>query len=263
MALAAPASAKPAAVAMATHQSYIGYWVVSGEKTEGAAGKAALKMCNKATSGGCEIAVTSTAAEFVVGYGINGDLMYATGTSPQTARQALDERCKTNTQQDCAIESSFTVSIRSKLESNPPERRKFAAVAGDFALGGDSRIWVVTGQASWNEAIDKAMSGCVAALGRPTCKYVTTSGLTHIALYRNATGSEGGMRINLSAQAAMLDIQTICKAASYACAIIALRTAKDEAVEEYNLQTAPGSPLEDYIKGIPPHVVENEVRQSI
>lgn len=262
MALAAPSNDRPA-FAMAVHQSYVGYWVVTGEKIERAAGKAALKMCNKATGGGCEIAAAGTAAEFVVGYGINGDLIYATGTSPLTARQALDERCRADTRQNCAIESSFTVGIRSKLESNAPERRKFAAVAGDFSPGGDSRIWVVSGQASWKDAIDTAMGGCMAALERPKCNYVVTSGLTHIALYRNVTGSDGGFRVNLSARAAMLDIQGICKAAGNACGIIALRAAKDEAIAEYDLQTAIASPLDDNIKGVPPHVIQNEIRQSM
>jgi len=248
MTLAAPASDKPAAVAMAVHQSYVGYWVVTGRKNERAASKAALAMCNKATGGGCNITIAATPAEFIVGQGMNGDLIYAMGGSPDDAQRQFDARCMATYGRHCPTGRSFTVSIKLALESGPLERRKFAAIAGEFASSGDPsdrdpRVWVVTGQASWNDAITKAMAGCTAALARAACKHVTVSGPVHIGLYRDVAGSTGGFNFNLSAQEVIGDIDTLCKAAGNSCEIIALRTAKEEAVAEYDLQTTKGVPL--------------------
>lgn len=237
--------------AIAVNRGHVGYVVVAGRKSGDAAAKEALRLCRKAAGSSCETLVAARADYLAIGYGADGSLMFSTDASTPEAVAALAANCRKSFGRACMAESTFNLAIRSELVT-PLLPRRFAAIAvaasaAESAKNGrndaDPRFWVASGLASADQAISRAMTDCAAALGQNACRFFVTSGQTHIAIYRNEAGTSGGFRINLSAQAALGDIDAECRAAGEKCQIVGLQAASEDAVRAYDLQNMRGVPL--------------------
>ena len=232
---------------IAVNPDYVGYFVVTGEKTGAGADKGAMRLCRKATGKGCELIMAARGDHLVVGYGPDGNIFFAVRATPEAARAALDDDCRSKYGGICFVDNSFNVAVKAKLQTSIV-RRQFAALAfqvdGDQPMTEDDRIWVVTGRPSAKDAVEVAMARCTAAVGEGKCRHVVTSGQTHIAFYRDAEAVSGGFQISLSSQAAIGAVDRTCKAEAKRCLIVALHAAADAAEREYDLRRMPGTPLD-------------------
>jgi hypothetical protein len=244
---AKPAAKVRAGFAIAINPNYVGYWVAAGRKDGASAAKAALAMCRKATGHGCDLAASSKAGHLAIGYGIDGSLNFATQDDKDATIRTFEVRCLQTYRRPCLLEQSINLANRADYGELNGER-KFAALAGEFEapdpVKRDPRIWIATGQPNAQAAIEKAMSGCVAALGRNACKYFTTNGQTHIALHREVAGISGGFLINLSREEVAKDVHADCEAAKITCEIVAFHATSVGGIQEYNLRTAQRAALD-------------------
>jgi Domain of unknown function (DUF4189) len=83
-AVASPSSVPPQqqklpSGAVAIHQDYEGYWLVTGEADQEVAKRSALERCRKVIASDCEIAFAFSAKELAVGYRVDGALMGGIG----------------------------------------------------------------------------------------------------------------------------------------------------------------------------------------
>jgi Domain of unknown function (DUF4189) len=233
--------------AVAIHQDFEGYWLVTGEADQEVAKRSALERCRKMVVNDCEIAFAFSAKELVLGYGVDGALMGGIGYTPQQAHQQFAHSCQRKYGQLCPTDKSFSVSDKLSILSQQPERRKYAAIAGELVVGSNAKstaqIWVAAGQPTYDDAVTKAMQPCIAELGKDKCRFFETSGPTHIVFYRDNISKSVGFRMNISESLAIADIRQECDKAGISCEIVASHAAREPVVRSYDLARLQGRPL--------------------
>lgn len=232
--------------AVAVNPAYVGYFIVTGERSSATARNKALRLCKKATGADCELIMASQGGFLALGYSPSGNLRLVVESAKERAAADFDEECRTEYAGSCSLEQMLDLSTRAQIiEASGP--RRFAALAfgvSDHGSGEqDGRVWLVSGKSSAGEAASLAMQRCNAALGEGKCRSQVTSGQTHIALYRSSDGRSGGMQINLSQQLVIGAVDRICRQDGISCELIALAAAQDPRDQEYDLYRMKGVPL--------------------
>ncbi|ASJ91948.1 DUF4189 domain-containing protein [Porphyrobacter sp. CACIAM 03H1] len=235
----------PAHFAVAVNPAFVGYFITSGEHSSASARKKVLQQCKRATGRDCEIIMASQGGFLALGYSPAGNLRLVVESTKERAAIAFDEDCNAEYGGTCALEQLLDLSSRRQIsESGGP--RRFAALAfgaKDVNGGQDGRVWLAAGRTTEADAVSTAMQRCAAAIGQADCRSYSTSGQTHIALYRSSDGRSGGMQINLSQQLVIAAVDRTCKQDGVRCEIVALAATQDLRDEEYDLYRMKGVPL--------------------
>ncbi len=239
-------ASRSAHFAVAVNPAFVGYFIVSGERSSKAARKMALRQCRRATGADCELIMASTGGFLALGYSPSGNLRLVVESTKERAAEVFDEDCNAEFGGACSLEQMLDLSSRRQISEMSGPRR-FAALAfgasDDVSGERDGRVWLVGGRATAAEAISAAMQRCVAASGEGNCRHYVTSGQTHIALYRSSDGRSGGMQINLSQQLVIGAVESICRQDGMRCELIALAAAQDLRDQEYDFYRMKGVPL--------------------
>lgn len=240
----------PGLGAMVHNPDFLGVWIATGGRDLQEAMHEAMKSCEAMVGPGCLPVGGLAAPAVAIGYGPEADLNFAVGKTPDEAGQNLDRLCRDKVRRPCNFTRTLALTERRVYEPADHRRRLYAALAGGWARVGeaknddlDHRIWVATGQASWDDAVRKAMEPCVAALGEAECRHFTASGDTHIAIYVERAGKSGGFVVNGSRQLVIADAVDECGTAGQQCDLIDIVTPQEEKVAVYDLLTLAGVPL--------------------
>ena len=236
--------------AIVDNPAYLGRWIVTGKGALEAIVHEAVILCRKATGADCRDSISAFSAEHLtMGQGADGGYGQGIGRSAQEALANLKSQCMRQYKRPCGQVRQFDLTKAGIYEPETLELRKYGAIVADRTgiengnPNADPRFWIALGQASWKDAISKAMEPCIAALGKDACRFFSTSGETQIAFYRDSNRKTGGFMINLGAQEAIGDVYAECTATGMTCEIIGTQATKDEIVGVYDLTQVDGVPL--------------------
>lgn len=236
--------------AIVHNPDYLGIWIATGGKDQQEPLHEAMGTCRSMVGEGCEPVGALNAPALAIGYGPTADFYFSVGATPEEAQAKLDENCRESFGRNCTFGRTFVLPDRGVYEPADYRRRGYAALAGgwanldkDTAKEADQRIWFATGQASWKEAIAKAMEPCIAALGEAQCRFFTASGDTRIAIYVEKTGKNGGFTVNRTSDLVIGDVVEKCRATADQCELVDILDPQVEKVQMYDLYTVAGVPL--------------------
>jgi hypothetical protein len=236
--------------AIVHNPDYLGIWIATGAKDLQQAAQEAVKSCRAMVGEGCEPVGVLSAPAFAIGYGPEADIFFAIGATDQAANTRLGEKCRETVSRDCTLTQTYLLTEQSVYAPTDYRPRRYAALVGGWAKNSngvvddaDHRIWVATGQSSWKQAIEKAMTPCVAALGEVACRHFATSGDTSIALYVDIKARSGGFVVNKTNFLVIGDVIARCRIAGKKCELVDLLSPQEEKVRVYDLSNIAGVPL--------------------
>jgi hypothetical protein len=121
-------------VAVAWHNNADDVWAIWNHRSEAKAKEAALNACNQAMGSGCTIAVSSWNTSVAIARRQNGQLWYATESSPKKARKSVMKSCEEN-KEDCKLLHTFTTEPLIQPANFTPEQQEILVTnpAFDFS----------------------------------------------------------------------------------------------------------------------------------
>jgi Domain of unknown function (DUF4189) len=110
-------------VAVAWHNNADDVWAVWNHRSEAKAKEAALNACNQVMGSGCTIAVSTWNTTVAIARRQNGQLWFATESSPKKARKSVMKSCE-ESQNDCKLLHTFTAEPLIQPANFTPEQQE-------------------------------------------------------------------------------------------------------------------------------------------
>jgi Domain of unknown function (DUF4189) len=111
-------------VAVAWHNNADDVWAIWNHRTEAKAKQSALNACNQVMGSGCTIAVSSWNTSVAIARRQNGQIWYATESSPKKARKLVMKSCE-EAKNDCKLLHTFTAEPLIQPANFTPEQQEF------------------------------------------------------------------------------------------------------------------------------------------
>ncbi|NJS13853.1 MAG: DUF4189 domain-containing protein [Sphingopyxis sp.] len=169
--------------AIVENSAYLGRWIVTGKGAIEALVHEAVTLCRKATGAGCDESILAfSAPHLTIGRGVDGGYGQGIGLSAEESLANLQAQCIPQHKRPCGQIRQFDLTKTGVYEPETLELRKYGAIATDKTgiengnPDADRRFWIALGQASWKDAISKAMEPCIAELGKDACRFFRPAG---------------------------------------------------------------------------------------
>ncbi len=111
-------------VAVAWHNNADDVWAIWNHRSEAKAKESALNACNQVMGSGCTIAVSSGNSTVAIARRQNGQIWYATESSPKKARKLVMKSCE-EAKSDCKLLHTFTAEPLVQPANFTPEQQAF------------------------------------------------------------------------------------------------------------------------------------------